>query len=199
MNKIKLPAGWTYQAYKYALQGDGHWADIRSHTGGNVYAYNWGLKHIESQLAERDRIRAEAYKENLSDDEAEILAKSVKVSWNMMTLRKEWNQVKREVAPWWERNSKESYSSGFSNLERAFKNYFDSRNGKIGGKPVGWPRYKSTRRGSQKVTFTTGTMKILDRHHVQLPNLGVIRTLEGTDKLRLKILSGQALAFCELL
>ena len=33
--------------------------------------------------------------------------------WSLPKLRKTWNQIKNEVAPWWQVNSKEAYNSGW--------------------------------------------------------------------------------------
>ena len=111
--------------------------------------------------------------------------------WSMEAMRYIWNRIKDEVAPWWKENSKECYSSAFEGLARAFKNYFDYRDGKRKGAPVGWPKYKK-RSGRQSVGFTTGGIDILDRHHVRLPVIGAHRVKESTDKLRLKIMAGDA-------
>jgi putative transposase len=111
--------------------------------------------------------------------------------WSMESMRYIWNRVKDEVAPWWKENSKECYSSAFEGLARAFKNYFASKDGKRKGAPVGWPKYKK-RSGRQSVGFTTGGIDILDRHHVRLPVIGAHRVKESTDKLRLKIMAGDA-------
>ena len=111
--------------------------------------------------------------------------------WSMETMRYIWNRVKDEVAPWWKENSKECYSSAFEGLARAFKNYFDYKDGKRKGPPVGWPKYKK-HNGRQSVGFTTGGIAVLDRHYVRLPVIGKCRTKESTDKLRLKIMAGDA-------
>ena len=49
------------------------------------------------------------------------------VPWTLYSLRKEWNRLKDEFAPWWRENSKEAYNSGLDALARALKGYFDSR------------------------------------------------------------------------
>ena len=105
-------------------------------------------------------------------------------------MRYLWNRTKDEVAPWWAENSKEAYSSAFEALSRAFHDHFASRDGTRKGPYVGWPRYKK-RSGRQSVSFSTGQIAVLDRHHVQLPVIGVLRVKEPTDKLRLKIDTGQ--------
>ncbi len=116
--------------------------------------------------------------------------------WSMEAMRYTWNRVKDEVAPWWNENSKECYSSAFEGLAQALKDYFDSKSGKRKGAPVGWPKYKR-RSGRQSVSLMTGSngVAVLDRHHVRLPVIGACRTKESTDKLRLKIAAGDARIF----
>ncbi len=111
--------------------------------------------------------------------------------WSAEAMRYVWNRMKDEVAPWWAQNSKECYNSAFEALARALHDYFASRDGTRKGPPVGWPRYKG-RSGRQSVSFTTGATKVLDRHHVQLPVVGMLRVKEPTDKLRCKIEAGTA-------
>ncbi|MGH9088213.1 MAG: hypothetical protein ACRDYZ_08885 [Acidimicrobiales bacterium] len=41
------------------------------------------------------------------------------VPWTLPSLRKEWNDDKHDVAPWWAENEKEAYSSGLDALARA--------------------------------------------------------------------------------
>ncbi|MHB8332528.1 MAG: RNA-guided endonuclease TnpB family protein [Candidatus Dormibacteria bacterium] len=92
---------------------------------------------------------------------------------------------------WWSENSKEAYSSAFEALAQAFKSHFESISGKRKGPRVGWPRHKG-RGGRQAVSFTTGAVKLLDRHHVQLPVVGGLRVKEPTDKLRTRLQAGTA-------
>ena len=42
------------------------------------------------------------------------------------------------------------------------------------------------------MAFTTGTIKVMDRHHIHLPVIGVRRVKEPTDKLRLRLEAGEA-------
>jgi hypothetical protein len=111
--------------------------------------------------------------------------------WSKEAMRFLWNRTKDNLAPWWEENSKETYSCAFEALDQALKNRFDSRSGERKGAEVGWPRYKSSS-SRQSVSFTTGAIKVTDRHHVQLPQVGTLRVKEGTDKLRLPIKAGTA-------
>ncbi|MFD7055685.1 IS607 family element RNA-guided endonuclease TnpB [Streptomyces mirabilis] len=113
--------------------------------------------------------------------------------WSMYSLRRAWNAAKREVAPWWAECSKEAYATGLDQLARALKNWSDSRRGKRKGPRMGFPRYKSKRKTTPSVRFTTGTIRLEDdRRHVTLPVLGTIRAHESTRKLHRRIAAGTA-------
>ena len=164
------------QAYRYALDPTPRrQRALASHTGASRKTYNWGLRLVEERLAQR---RA---------------GQSVQVPWTLYDLRREWNQVKEQVAPWWRENSKEAYASGLDALARALKHWIDSRSGRRKGKPVGFPHPKKKGRARESCRFTTGTIRVLpDRHHVQLPRIGVVRTHESTRKLARRLEQGTA-------
>ncbi len=164
------------QAYRFAM--DPTPAQIRallSHAGAARVAYNWALARVKANLAQREAERSYG----LSDHEL-----TPSLSWSMYALRKVWNQAKAKVAPWWSECSKEAYTTGLNQLATGLKNWSDSRRGKRGGKPMGFPRFKSRRRATPSVRFTTGTIRVEpDRQHVTLPRLGTIKTHESTRKL----------------
>jgi IS605 OrfB family transposase len=115
------------------------------------------------------------------------------VPWTLAELRREWNCAKRQVAPWWQQNSKEAYNSGLDGLARALRNWSDSRNGLRKGRPAGFPRRKKKRRARVACRFTTGQIKVLpDRKHIQLPRIGVVKTHESTRKLARRVEQGTA-------
>ena len=114
------------------------------------------------------------------------------VSWSAYSLRKDWNQAKDEVAPWWAENSKESYSCGLANLATALGNWADSQRGKRNGRRFGFPRFKG-RRSGLSCRFTTGAFGLADdRRHVRLPRIGTVRTHESTRKLARHVGRGTA-------
>jgi IS605 OrfB family transposase len=156
------------QAYRFALDPTPQQARaMASHCGAARFAFNWGLSLVKQRLDERT---------------ASPLA-SITVPWTLSALRLEWNRTKDSVAPWWAENSKEAYNSGLDSLARALCNFAESKSGRRTGRRVGFPRFK--RRGRHDACrFTTGAIRVLaDRHHVQLPRLGVIKTHEMTRKL----------------
>lgn len=63
---------------------------------------------MKARLDRREQVRLAGFRELLSDDEVERLARTVDVPWTLPSLRKAWNVEKAVVAPWWAENSKEA-------------------------------------------------------------------------------------------
>jgi putative transposase len=176
--------GVVVQAYRFALAPTpAQEAQLRSHCGGQRFAFNWGLARVRANLDQRAA-------EKSYDIPADQLTPPV--SWSAYDLREDWNQVKDEVASWWAENSKESYASGLANLARALKNWDDSRKGKRRGRAVGFPRFKG-RRAGVSCRYSTGPLGLAeDRRHVKLPRIGLVRTHESTRKLARHVERGTA-------
>jgi putative transposase len=164
------------QAYRFALDPTPEQRRaLASHCGAARVAYNWGLDLVTTRLAQRQA------------------GEDVEVPWTLPELRREWNRVKVQVAPWWAENSKEAYNSGLDGLARALRNFSDSKNGRRKGRPVGFPRRKKKRHARIACRFTTGQIRVLsDRKHVQLPRIGVLKTHESTRKLARRLEQGTA-------
>ena len=173
------------QAYRFALDPTPRQVrDLLRHAGAARVAYNWGLARIKANLDQRSAERSYGIAE--TDLTAPL-------SWSLYAMRKDWNQAKATVAPWWAECSKEAYNTGLDQLARALKNWADSRKGERKGRRMGFPRFKSRRRHTPSVRFTTGTIRLEDdRRHVRLPRLGVIKTHESTRKLHRRIHDGRA-------
>ncbi len=164
------------QAYQFALDPTpAQESALRSHCGGQRYAYNWGLHQVRANLAQRTAERTYG----LADADL-----TPALSWSAHSLRKDWNQVKAQVAPWWGENSKEAYSSGLANLATALGNWNDSKSGQRRGRAMRFPRFKG-RRAQLSCRFTTGAFGLADtdRRHVKLPRIGTVRTHESIRKL----------------
>lgn len=86
-------------------------AALASHCGAARFAFNWGLGLVKQRM------------------EARAAGQEVRLGWTLPELRREWNQAKPEVAPWWGENSKEAYSSGLDGLARALRNFSESKRG----------------------------------------------------------------------
>lgn len=173
------------QAYRFALAPTQQQEDrLRSHCGGQRFAYNWGLARVKAVMAQR---KAEASYGIPHDGLTPSL------SWSAYSLRKDWNQAKDDVAPWWSENSKEAYASGLANLATALKNWNDSNKGTRKGPQVEFPRFKG-KRHTWSCRFTTGSFGLVDsdRRHVKLPRIGTVRTHESTRKLARHVERGTA-------
>jgi putative transposase len=173
------------QAYQFALDPTPHQdTALRSHCGGQRYAYNWGLAQVKATLAQREAERSYG----IGSEEL-----TASLNWSAYSLRKAWNQAKDDVAPWWGENSKEAYSSGLANLATALGNWSDSRTGQRRGPTVRFPRFKG-KRTTLSCRFTTGAFGLADtdRRHVKLPRIGLVRTHESTRKLARHIERGTA-------
>jgi len=172
------------QAYQFALDPtQAQDCELRSHCGGQRRAFNWGLARIKANLDQRAAERSYG----VAEDEL-----TPSVSWSAYSLRKDWNQAKDEVAPWWAENSKEAYASGLANLATALGNWSDSQKGKRKGPRVRFPRFKG-KRASLSCRFTTGAFGLADdRRHVKLPRIGTVRTHESTRKLARHMQRGTA-------
>lgn len=161
-----------YQAFRFALDPT---ADQRralaSHCGAARFAFNWGLDLVKERL--------EARRQDVEQE----------VPWNLPALRREWNRIKDEKAPWWRENSKEAYNSGLDSLARALGNFSASKKGTRKGR-FGFPGYH--RRGRKdSCRFTTGVIRVDDRQHVSLPRLARLKTHEKTDALLRRLQGGQ--------
>ena len=173
------------QAYRFALDpSPAQEAALRSHCGAQRFAFNWGLARVKANLDQREAERSYGMPE-------ELLTPAV--SWSAWSLRKDFNQVKHQVAPWWPENSKEAYGSGLANLAAALTNWAASRAGNRKGAKVRFPKFKA-KRSVLSVRFNTGALGLAkeDRRHVQLPRIGLVRTHESTRKLTRRIQAGTA-------
>jgi putative transposase len=189
--RVDVPAGWTVQAYQFALDATPTQQQaMRSHAGAKNFAYNTMLAAAIANLSQRRAERTYG----IADAELTPV-----LGWSMMSLRREWNRIKHGVAvredgtPWWPENSKEAYSSGCQALADALDNWDKSRKGERKGPRMGFPQFKSKRGSAKTFTFTTGTIRVEpDRKHVTLPRLGRIKTHESTRKLARRIQAGTA-------
>ncbi|MEO3925902.1 IS607 family element RNA-guided endonuclease TnpB [Micromonosporaceae bacterium B7E4] len=173
------------QAYRFALDlNPGQERDVLAHAGAARVAHNWALARVKAVMDQRAAERTYG----VSEDQL-----TPAISWSLPALRKAWNAAKQDVAPWWAECSKEAFNTGLDALARGLRNWADSRAGKRAGRPVGFPRFKSRRRTTPSVRFTTGTIRVeLDRMHVVLPRLGRLKLHESARKLGRRLDSGTA-------
>jgi putative transposase len=92
--------GVVIQAYRFVLDPtSGQDAVLRSHCGGQRFAFNWGLALVTAVMEQR----AAEVSYGVPVDQL-----TPSLSWSAYRLRKLWNRVKDEIAPWWAENSKEA-------------------------------------------------------------------------------------------
>jgi putative transposase len=175
----------TIQAYRFALGlNPGQERHVLAHAGAARVAHNWALARVKAVMDQR------AAERTYGVADAQL---TESVSWSLPALRKAWNAAKPVVAPWWTEVSKEAFNTGLDALARALKNWAGSRTGKRAGRAVGFPRFKSRRRSTPSVRFTTGAIRIEpDRMHVVLPRIGRLKLHESARKLARRIDNGTA-------
>lgn len=101
------------------------------------------------------------------------------------------DQVTGEV--WWPEISKEAFADGIGAGVDGYWSWQTSRAGRRAGKPVGFPRFAKKGRDRDRVTFTTGAIRVEpDRRHVVLPRIGRVRTHENTRRLERLLAKGRA-------
>ena len=152
-----IPDGWSAQAFCFALDPSPEQAAcLRRQFGGRRYARNWAVRTLKDDL---DRYHA------TGEEQKAMLAR----------LRKRWNQVKDAECidaetgeVWWPEVSKEAFADGIKGAVDGYWNWQASRAGNRGR--VGFPRFARKGRDRDRVTFTTGAIRVEpDRRHVTLP------------------------------
>ncbi|OAT69361.1 transposase [Mycobacteroides immunogenum] len=183
MVKFEIPEGWGVQAFRFTLDPTAEQAHaLARHFGARRKAYNWTVATLKADLS--------AYRETGVETDKPSLR----------SLRKRWNQAKDEMcvdaetgAVWWPECSKEAYADGIAGAVDAYWNWRASRAGTRAGKRVGFPRFKKKGRDADRVSFTTGAMRVEpDRRHLTLPVIGCVRTQENTRRIERLIAKGRA-------
>lgn len=127
--------------YKYELDPNNiQRTTLYQHAGAARYSYNWALARIKNKTTRPNAIQ----------------------------LHREWNEWKRENAPWWATVSKCVPQEAFRNLQKAFESFFKHKSR--------YPRFKSKKR-SRNTFRLTGSINI-EGKYVQLPRLGKLKLKE---------------------
>ncbi|MBB5164177.1 IS607 family element RNA-guided endonuclease TnpB [Mycobacterium sp. AZCC_0083] len=183
MARFEVPEGWMVQAFKFTLDPTEDQArSLARHFGARRKAYNWTVAAVKRDIQAWRETGVEAEKPSLR------------------VLRKRWNTVKDGVCVnaetntvWWPECSKEAYADGIDGAVDAYWNWQQSRAGTRPGKRVGFPRFKKKGRDQDRVSFTTGAIRIEpDRRHLTLPVIGTVRTHENTRRIERLIAKGRA-------
>jgi putative transposase len=176
--RFAIPEGWVARGFRFEVEPTmpAQWPRIDQHFGARRFAHNWALALVKTNLDARAANPAVA-----------------PLRWTLYDLRREWNQAKHQVAPWWPGCSKEAYSSGIADLVTALHNWSDAKRGDRKGERVGFPRFKARHRDRGRVRFTTGAMRLeADRRHLVLPVIGRLRSKENTRRLERLVAKGRA-------
>jgi putative transposase len=181
--KFEIPGGWAVQAFRFTLDPTEDQARaLARHFGARRKAYNWTVATLKADIQAWHMTGIAAAKPSLR------------------VLRKRWNGVKDDVCVnaetgvvWWPECSKEAYADGIDGAVDAYWNWQTSRSGERDGKPMGFPRFKKKGRDADRVSFTTGAMRVEpDRRHLTLPVIGTVRTHENTRRIERLIRAGRA-------
>jgi putative transposase len=183
MAKFEIPVGCTVQAFRFTLDPTEDQARaLARHFGARRKAYNWTVAALKADIETW-------HATGIATDKP-----------SLRVLRRRWNTVKDEVcvntetgAVWWRECSKEAYADGIAGAVDAYWNWHQSRSGKRAGKQVGFPRFKRKGRDRDRVSFTTGAMRVEpDRRHLTLPVIGTVRTHENTRRIERLVAKGRA-------
>jgi putative transposase len=181
--RFVVPDGRAVQAFAFALDcTSGQAACVRRQLGGRRHARNWAVRAVKDDLTRYREAGQETGKPSLA------------------SLRKRWNQVKdagcadaEAGQPWWPEISKEAFADGIRAAAGAYWNWQQSRAGKRAGKRAGFPRFAKKGRDRDRVTFTTGAIRVEPgRRHVTLPRVGTVRAWENTRRLERQLAKGRA-------
>jgi putative transposase len=151
------------QAFRYELDPHaGQRVLLARHAGTARFAWNWALGE-----------RMRRYRE----------CQGGLRFTNAIEQHRQLNARKATEWPWMYEVSKCAPQEALRDLDRAFRNFVRARRA---SRYCGFPRFK--RKGIDDAFRLTGSIRVLGRA-VQLPRLGALRTKEGTEKFRGRILS----------
>lgn len=127
---------------------------FRKAAGAARFVYNWGLAEWKRRKAEQP-------------DQA----------YGVMAVKKKFNALKAEQFPWVYEAAKDGAEGAFASLAAAFKNYYDSKNGKRQGPKAGFPRFKSKKRKRQSFRLNNDKIAV-EGHNFYAPKLGRVNMAE---------------------
>jgi putative transposase len=183
MARFDIPDGTVVQAFQFALDLTPEQAAcVRRQFGGRRYAHNWAVRTMKADLTAYHASGVES------------------APPSMIGLRKRWNQAKnvecvdRDTGEiWWPEVSKEAFADGIAGAVDGYWNWQKSRAGDRDGRRMGFPRFKKKGRDRDRVTFTTGAIRVeADRRHVTLPRIGTVGVNENTRRLQRLIAQDRA-------
>jgi putative transposase len=126
---------------------------FRKASGTARFVYNWGLAEVKRALDEDHK-----------PDSA-------------LDLKVRFNAIKREQFPWVYEVTKCAAEGAFRNLGAALANFFAAKRGQRRGKRMGFPKFKSKRRGLGSFVLANDKFRVED-HELIVPKLGRVNMAE---------------------
>jgi putative transposase len=126
---------------------------FRKAAGTARFTYNWGLREIKQALDEGRKPES------------------------ALDLKARFNAIKREQFPWVYDVTKCAVEGAFVNLSTALKNFFASRSGQRKGKRMGFPKFKTRRRGQGGFYLANDKFSV-ENHELIVPKLGRVNMSE---------------------
>ena len=171
MARFEVPEGWTVQAFQFGLDCTPEQAAcVRRQFGGRRYARNWAVRTLKSDIDAYHATGVQADKPSFF---------GMRARWNKA---KHTECVKADTGEvWWPEIRRRLTLMAFVRRWTRYWNWQQSRSGKRAGKRVGFPRFEKKGRDHDRVTFTTGAIRVeSDRRHITLPRIGCVRVHENT-------------------
>jgi putative transposase len=163
MARYSVPAGRIIKGWSVRLDpSDQRAARFRRDDGARRFACNWAVGEIR-----------QAFSQGSDSGQYDPAIRS------HYKLRKRWNSVKPEVAPWWAECSKEAFSNGIADAVAALKNWHASRSSSREGARMGFPRFHKKGKDPVRCTYTMGALRVDGARHVVLPGVGRVRMAES--------------------
>lgn len=128
---------------------------FRKACGTARFVFNWGLSEWKRHKAE------------YPDQE-----------YGVMAIKKDFNAIKAEKFPWVYEVAKDVAEGAFTNLARAFKNYYDSKSSRRQVARIGFPRFKSRKNKRQSFRLNNDKIGVAD-HEMYVPKLGWVNMAES--------------------
>jgi putative transposase len=126
---------------------------LRKAAGTARFVYNWGLGEVKRALDDGRKPESP------------------------LDLKARFNAIKREQFPWVYEVTKCAAESAFRNLAAALTNFRKSKRGERKGKRIGFPKWKSKRKGFGSFYLANDKFSI-DDHILTVPRLGRVNMTE---------------------